>query len=222
MAFTFDKAFRDTMKQIVKPRKAKVTTYCIYKKENDYFWYIKITPYSYTKRRVAVYIKPWRYDELLFSISHPGEELHFTDKLRYNGFSAMDSFVLDCSYYLEDFSNQTEVNTADFELWCRQLFDTSIKKLDDFISVVEKEYGSLEEYHIANCKNNLLNAAFASVSLGRYDEAEKFLNEAKIQNLLFNRSYGSITHDLRDVLLDYCHAKQAGTDWTRNMVLGGQ
>lgn len=222
MAFTFDKAFRDTMKQIVSPRKAKVTNGCIYKKENDYFWYIAVKPYSKTKRRVSVCIKPWHYDELLFSISNPGEELHFTDKLRWNGFNAMTSFILDYSHYPENFSSQTEVNSNDFELWCRELFDTSIKKLDDFIAMVEKDYGGLEEYHIANRENDLLNAAFASVSLERYDEAEKFLNEAKIQNLLFNRSYGSVRHDLRDVLLDYCHAKQTGADWTRNMVLGGK
>lgn len=82
---------KEAFKLLAKPRKAKSTDGCVYKKEGPYFWTIANYSYGYTERRVVVGIKPWSYDELLCSITHPDEEVHFPDKLRWDGFIAEDA-----------------------------------------------------------------------------------------------------------------------------------
>ena len=101
------------------------------------------------------------------------------------------------------------------------IFDEATSILDRFCERIANEYGSLNEFHIKNAENDILLAAFASVSCGDYLVAEQLLVKAQQENCVFNRSYGSLSRDLRDVLLDYCNASQCGKKWTREMVIHG-
>lgn len=222
MGIAVDRMIRDHMKAISKMRKAKVSDRCIYKKDGPYFWCITIREYSSLRYMVSVKIKPWSYDEFLNSITHPGENIRFTDSLRWQGFSAMSMYEISKDYYPHPPKDSCgEVDDAALHDWCKVIFDEATSILDRFCERIANEYGSLNEFHIKNAENDILLAAFASVSCGDYLVAEQLLVKAQQENCVFNRSYGSLSRDLRDVLLDYCNASQCGKKWTREMVIHG-
>ena len=218
-----DELIQEYMKSIVKVRKAKCTYTCIYKKEPPYFWQIKIIPYIQGQYTILVDIKLWEYDEFLTSITHPDEPQHFTDKMRYQGFFAMKPYRIirrDIDAPIDPITNIAD--TDKLKIWCEDVFNDAIDRIDTFTAGVKKEYGGLNDYLISNTNNDPITAAFACLFVNDYEQAERLLNIAVKNGFIFDRSFGSVNRDLRDVLLDYCHAKQSGKEWTRNMVLGGQ
>ena len=211
------------MKPLAKHRKAKCAYTCIYKKEKLYFWQIKIIPYIKGQYTIIIGIKLWEYDEFLTSITHPDESQHFTDKMRYQGFFAMKPYTIirrDIDAPIDLLTNVAD--TDKLQIWCEDVYHDAIDRIDTFIAEVENEYGGLNSFLIANADSDPIMAAFANIFAKNYDQAEILLNIAVQKGHIFNRCFGSVNRDLRDVLLDYCHAKQFGKEWTRNMVLGGQ
>ena len=59
-----DDLIQKYMTPLAKSRKAKCTYTCIYKKENQYFWRVKIIPYIQGQYTILIDIKLWQYDEL--------------------------------------------------------------------------------------------------------------------------------------------------------------
>lgn len=214
---------RDYMKPLAKIRKAKSTYTCVYKKENPYFWRIVTIPYIQGKYTILVEIKLWQYDEFLTSITHPHEPPHFTDKLRHEGFFAMRPHTIirrDIDVPIDPITNVAD--TEKLKIWCEEVFNDAVDRIDTFVEEVEKEYDGLNNYLISNADNDPITAAFAYLFVNDYEQAEILLNIAVKNGFTFNRCFGSANRDLRDVLLDYCHTKQSGKEWKRNMVLGGQ
>lgn len=215
-------SIKEQMLLLAKNRKAKVCLDGVFKKEGQYFWCIYIKQYSSQRYAVTVELKPWKYDELLFSITHPGENLKFSDKLRWNGFSAMSMFIIKKTYYPWPAKNDAgEITTVMIADWCKNIFNESMCILDSFCEKIKEEYGELDNFHIAHAESNKLLAAFACIAQGDFQTAERFLLEAREDNLVFNRSFGSYSRDLRDVLLDYCEVSMAGKEWTKELVVNG-
>lgn len=213
---------RDFMKPFAKERKAKATYTCVYKKEDPYFWRIVTIPYIQGQYTVFVDIKLWQYDEFLTSITHPHSPPRFTDKLRHEGFFAMRPYSIcrrDIGVPIDSVTNIA--NTELLQEWCKDVFQDAIKRIDGFVQMVESEYAGLNDFIIKNADNDLILAAFACIYDGNYADAEVFLKKAKEKEIVFNRSFGSATRDLRDVLMDYCEVKRLGIEWTRDMVLSG-
>ena len=216
----FNKYLRDCFKLVSVTRKAKSTICGVYKKERDYFWSLYHTSGS-GGRNVAILIKPWKFDELLLNITHPGEDIRFTDIRRFDGFCAMSSYTVKEMFFEYPLlaGTEREIDYNKIPEWCESVFEQSLNVLDKFIDVVEADYGSLEKYHIAHAGTDLLNAAFSYVALEDYDNAEILLLKATEQGIGYNFVYGNSFRDLRDVLIDYCRAKKNGKTWTRDMVL---
>lgn len=216
-----EREIKEQMTICAKERKAKVSTDGIYKKEGQYFWFISIRQYSSLRYVVSVEIKPWKYDELLFSITHPGETIRFTDKLRCHGFSAMSFHTISKTYYpLPPKDDDGKFDLLAFSNWCNTIYRESIQSLDNFCKMIRTKYDDLDGFHIANVDSDILTAAFTYISSGELKNAERLLLIAQEKQEVFNRSFGSYSRDLRDVLLDYCRAKQEGIVWSRAMVLG--
>lgn len=217
-----DDLIQKYMTPLAKSRKAKCTYTCIYKKENQYFWRVKIIPYIQGQYTILIDIKLWQYDEFITSITHPNEPQHFTDKQRHQGFFAMKPYRI-CRRDIDVPINPV-TNTADMgqlELWCSEVFNDSIARIDSFIRSVESEYGGLNNFLIANATNDPLMAAFACAFAGEYRKAEEILLDAIKKQLRFERCFGSAQRDLSNVLLDYCKAQQTGENWTKDKVIAG-
>lgn len=212
---------RDCMKPLAKTRGAKSTYGYVYKKDNDYLWKIDLIPYLVYQFSVITTIKPWKYDELLYSIINPQTELHFTDKMRCESFAAMKPYQIsriDIDFPME--ANTYRTKTEELNQWCTDVFQNAISTIDDFIKMID-EQGGLNHYLIHNAEHNLLMAAFAYISCENFEQAEVCLKKAEEEKLLYNRCFGSMNRDLRDVLLDYCYTMQNGMEWTRENVLLG-
>ncbi len=210
------------MKVLVKSRKAKATYTCVYKREEPYFWFFTIKPRGRFKYVIDLYIKLTRYDEFVTSITHPNEVMRFTDKMRYEGFFSMRPFQI-CEYLIDGpFGAEEGASDSNcLTTWCENVYRDAIKQIDEFICESESKHSGLNQFLIDNGESNPLMAGFASLYKGDYSSSVKFLQSAKERSLTFGRSFGSIHHDLRDVLLDYCKAKKDGIKWTRDLVLAG-
>lgn len=218
---SLEREIKEQMTICAKERKAKVSTDGIYKKEGQYFWFISIRQYSSLKYVVSVGIKPWKYDELLFSITHPEDTIRFTDKLRWHGFAAMSFHTISKTYYpIPPKDDDGNVDLSVFSNWCNTIYNESIQSLDNFCKMIESEHIDLDGFYIANVDSDILTAAFAYISRSDFKNAERLLLIAQEEQKAFNRSYGSYSRDLRDVLLDYCRVKQEGIEWSKARVLG--
>lgn len=217
----FDNYLRDCFKPVAATRKAKSTVCGIYKKEGDYFWSLEHTGSGWCSRNVSIMIKPWKFDELLCKITHPGDNIRFTYVLRFDGVSSMSSYTIKelLFEYPLIAGTEREVDYDKLPEWCEKIFNQSITILDDFLDMVKAECETLEKYHIAHADKDLLRAAFSYISLEDYDNAEILLLKATEQGIEYNFVYGNSFRDLRDVLIDYCRAKKNGKTWTRDMVL---
>lgn len=216
-----EKMIKEGFGPYVKKRKAKNSYGCIYKKENDYFWSISYTTYSRKEIRVVVKIKLWHYDELLNSITNPDEIIHFPDKMRWNGFSAMDSIWITDFLVPDLWEDESKVvSESSVDEWCRMVFEKSILAIDDFIESVKTVHGNLNEFLISKAEDDPLMAAFAFIDKKEYETAKNYLQTAVQKNMIFRRSYGSFRHDLRDVLIDYCVCMLNNDTWNREKVIG--
>ena len=221
MLESLDREIKLHMTPLAKSRKAKATNRGIYKKDGVLFWGVSIRQYSSLRCCVMVKIKPWHYDELLLSITHPEDTIHFTDKLRWDGFSAMSMYCIEKRFYpYPEKDKNGNIDQSLLSAWCQEIYENAMEILDSFCAKLDSEYGDLDGFHIANSDEDLLTAAFAYISRREYQNAERLLIEAQERNLVFNRSYGSYTRDIRDVLLDYCKAQRLGQKWTSRMVVG--
>ena len=215
---------RDEFKPIAKLVKAKSTYIDIYQKQGDYFWYVDYHDDGPSSKAIRFenYIKLWSYDELLFSIVRPGEEIRFTDMLRLEGFHAMWSYKISEKKY-EMPCVLKELYALDPEVlsgWCSAVFDECYQVIRRFIAEVEEKYGDLNGFHIHNYERNRINAAFAHIARGEYEQALRLLKKAYNRGEYTNRCFGDCSNDLRDVLINYCGAQIACVPWTRRMVEG--
>ena len=217
-----DDLIQEYMKPLAKERKAKCTYTCIYKKEGAYFWRIKIIPYIKGQYTIFVNIKLWQYDEFLTSITHPDNPQRFTDKRRHQGFFAMVPYQIcrrDIDAPIDPVTNVADVNQL--KNWCEDVYQDAISRIDSFVRLVENDYQGLNNFLIANAVNDPLMAAFALIYNAEYSKATEMLEKSQEKQLKFERSFGTVSRDLRDVLLDFCNVRLDGREWTRDMVLGG-
>lgn len=222
-------------KEIAKKHKIKASYGGFYAKCGDYFWTIKNTPYSYNSRQVLSGIKPWSWDETLDAIVHPNDRVRFTDLSRWAGGTAMRQYYFPREVYtFETEWNNGKAYVEDAELGrvIRDIFVQQKNKLDEFICMVETQYGDFDEYCIANAEYTpslyygQLYAGFAAIRKRRFEQAIEFLIQAKNEANgydrfnTFNFSYGRIDHDLRDVLIEFCKTMLEGSEWTVEKIVG--
>lgn len=218
---SIDRLIKKAFEPYAKSRKAKSTVGCVYKKEGDYYWVILMKPHSKYQCTIITGIKPWRYDELLNSIIDPDEKMHFTDLMRWNSYVAMDMYYINKRYYeYPDGSDEDNIPIESLEQWCGMIFSQEIEEIDKFVSEIEAKYDNMSEFYIANASIDILSAAFAYIDEQKYENAMRLLIKAREEGREYQRYYGSIDRDLREILYDYCKVKLEGGKWDKQSVLG--
>ena len=209
---------KDSMKVLAKDIRAKVTTSCVYKKDNEYFWYIQDTPHLNNTRMVTIGIKPWHYDELVLSIAYPEETIHITDKLRWDGAYMAPCFIISQKAYELPIDTSGRIDFGKIPEMCKMILDDSMGCISEFWKNIENAYGDINEFHIQRASTDPLGAGLAHIDRKEYLQAIEQFRVAKKRRLAFHWCFGSTKRDLRDVLLDYCIVSQSGQKWTKEMV----
>ena len=90
-------------------------------------------------------VKYHRYDELQQNIIDPGNTIRFTDKIRANsGAKCHVAFPRFVQYFNYDGTEKM------LPKLCEDVLDFLEKYYTDFLTMVEKEYGDLGNFYIAN------------------------------------------------------------------------
>lgn len=168
-----EKAFYQAMKIETKSRKIKLSAeQDIYKKVDPYFFnvFYFIVHHKCTEGKAVfsfdVTVKYHRFDELQYGIIHPGEDFHFTDKIRANSgalcYAAFPRF---------DETFDFDGNEESLPRLAAIVLDYLERYIRDFLTMVEKEYGDLNGYYIAKKDGNPRLAGLACLDRGDYEGA---------------------------------------------------
>lgn len=170
-----NKAFYQAMRVETKNRKIKLSAeHDIYKKVDPYFFdaHYFIWGYNNTDCKVRfsfdISVKYHRFDELQYSIIHPGDDFHFTDKIRANS-GALCHAAFPRIEERFDFDG----NEESLPELAAAVLNYLAQYIRSFLVMVEKEYGDLDEYYIANVEKNPRLAGLACLDKGDYESAVK-------------------------------------------------
>ena len=236
-----DKIQYQAMKIAAKARKIKLSAeQDLYKKVDPYFFnaFYFIEYHTIRDGKVDVTlditVKYHRFDELQYGIIHPDSPLRFTDKIRANS-GALCHAAFPRLHQAFDFDEEN------IPQLCEDILDFLEKYCRDFLEMVEKEYGDLDNYYIARKEINPRLAGLACLDKGDYEgAAECFshpamdgatsiwsvtiytdeqrhraeVNGKNIFNDTFNRSR-------QEQFYDYAIALQNGLDWTNDRAMYG-
>ncbi len=169
----FNKAFYQALKAETKKRKIKLSAeHDIYKKADPFFFcaYYYILYHKRTDNSIAfsfdVTVKYNRFDELQWGIIHPGEDMHFTDKIRANSGAL-------CRAEFPRFEEAFDFNGNEESLpdLAARVLDYLDQYIRGFLQMVEREYGDLNDYYIANRETMPRLAGLACLDRGDYEGA---------------------------------------------------
>ena len=232
----------ETMKVIAKQRKFKASPeHDLYKKSEPYFYHAFYNfdfahPYQKETGEVGIIlditVKYCRFDELRWSIISPGNDLKFTDKVRANSIAACNASFPRKSIIFKYDGSQDGLCQL-----CNDILDWLEKFYEDFWGVIDRDYGTLEEYYIANKEDNPLLAGLVYIERGEFQNAEKCF---RMPNMSCKNSCTSITPVTEEQiarvrasceqpylrsdyerLLDYTIAMQHGVKWTEETAAYG-
>ena len=169
----FDAAFYQAMKTETKKRKIKLSAeHDIYKKIDPYFFNVFYASRHYkdTDGKVVfmfdVSVKYHRFDELQYGILCPGEDFHFTDKIRANSGAL-------CRAAFPRFEEAFDCDGSEESLpgLAAAVLDFLEQYIRDFLRMVRRDYGDLNEYYIANREAMPRLAGLACLDKGDYEGA---------------------------------------------------
>ena len=169
----FDEAFYQAMKAETKKRKLKLSAeHIIYKKIDPYFFSVHYRgSHNRDTEGNAVFmfevsVKYHRFDELQYGILCPGNDFHFTDSLRANSGALCHAAL---PRFEEAFAfDGNEESLPDLAV---RVLDYLERYIRDFLQVVERDHGDLNEYYIANREAMPRLAGLAYLDKGDYEGA---------------------------------------------------
>lgn len=239
------KALYQAMKAAAKARKIKLSAqYDLYKKEDPYFYNVFWWPDEMASGRIGmcldISVKYHRFDEMQYSILRPGETPHFTDKLRANsGMLCRAAFPRMTRHF--DFDG-TEAAMLGL---CEDLLDFLRDYYAGFLDMMEREYGDLDGYYIANRETMPRLAGLAYLDRGDPEGAAACLSQPNMDGgnstwrvpvetqeqreralasgvYLYECPEYTVVHRHRkDQFLDYAAAVRAGLEWTNDRAMFG-
>lgn len=235
-----NKCLYQAMKAAAKKRKIKLSAeHDLYKKVDPYFFNVFYNIKKITDGKVDlildISIKYHRFDELQYSIIRPDQPLRFTDKIRANS-GALCRAAFPRRVQRFDYDG-TEAAVPGL---CEDILDYLEQFYRDFLAMVEKEYGDLGNYYIANRETMPRLAGLACLDNGDCQSAAAcFLhpNMDEKHNSWFvpicteeqrrrARANGSssdkyISRNRNDQFADYAVALQNGLEWTSDRAMYG-
>ena len=240
-----DKLFYQAMKVETKKRKLKLSAERdIYKKEGPYFFCVFHHIQKMTEGKIGITldisVKCHRYDELQYNIINPGDPIRFTDKIRANsGAKCHVAFPRFVQYFNYDGTEEM------LPKLCEDLLDFLEKYYTDFLTMVEKEYGDLGNYYVANKDVNPRLAGLACLDKGDFQgavecfshpdmdgqrqvwsveiETDEQRRRAEASGMkILRTSYGEgIFRNRKDQFIDYAIALQNGLEWNAERAMYG-
>lgn len=240
-----DKLFYQAMKVETKKRKIKLSAEGdLYKKVDPYFFNVFHCIEKMDKGKINIIldisVKYHRYDELQYNILNPCNPVHFTDKIRANSGALCRA----------DFPRQVQCFDYDgteemLPKLCEDILDFLEKYYTDFLAMVKKEYGDLENYYIANKDINPRLAGLACIDKGDFQGAIECFSHPNMDGMnhmwsvdintdeqrcraqengtkIFRTSYGESIHRSRkEQFRDYAIALKNGLEWTNDRAMYG-
>ncbi|MBQ5562082.1 MAG: hypothetical protein IIT39_01670 [Clostridia bacterium] len=221
------------MKAAAKKRKIKLSAEDdLYKRIDPYFYdtfyscdYDECKKSGIAAVNLTIEVKYCRFDELRWHIISPDSDLKFTDKIRANSLAKCKA-NFPC-VTVEFMCDETEQGVDQL---CEDILNWLQKYYNDFFDLVQKQYGRLEDYYIANKESFPLLAGLVYIEEEMYAEAEKcFLLPNMIghndftcvepQNEEQRKRVAASCKDFRyrsdyEKLLDYTIAMQNNLEWT--------
>lgn len=240
-----DKIIYKAMKDAAKGRKIKLSAgRDLYKRAEPYFfstfYYIGQAENGKIGVTFTPSVKYCRYDELQYSITNPGSQVRFTDKLRANSGIKCDADLPRIRHSF-DYSGSDE---AAMEL-CGEVLDYLREFYDDFLVKAEREFGGLLGYFIANRDSCPRLAGLALMDGGDLREAAECFaspmmdGENQILSVeihteeerrramgsgvrIYSTSFGESVHRSRkEQFADYAVALRNGLEWNRARAMFG-
>ena len=232
----------EAMKIAAKKRKIKASPqHDLYKKDEPYFYcafYDFDFFHSYEKETglatiiLDIAVKYCCFDELRWSIIQPGNDLKFTDKVRANSIAACKA-----SFPRKKVCFKYDGSENGLSQLCGDILDYLENFYRDFFESIDRDYGTLEEYYIANKEENPLLAGLVYIERGQFQNAEKCF---RLPNMSCKNSCTSIRPVTKEQLarvsvsceqpyrrsdyerlLDYTIAMQHGVKWTEETAAYG-
>jgi len=198
----------------------------------SYFWKDEAPVEGKVALWLDISVKYCRFDELQFSITDPGKDFQFTDKVRAN------SQVM-CRGTLPRLSQAFPWDGSEETLpeLCGAVIDWITAYQLEFIQRAEREYGGLDEFYLAHEEAFPLMAGLTYVERGAYADAERCFHSPQMdyENLKFSVHpeteeqkgrlvrYGyngkaSVWYrDIKTVLADYAAARERGLEWNEDL-----
>ena len=226
----------ETMKVIAKQRKMKASPqHDLYKKDGLYFYHAFYAfdffhPYEEETGLATIIldisVKYCRFDELRWGILQPENDLKFTDRVRANSIAACKA-----SFPRKKACFQYDGSENGLSQLCEDILDYLVNFYRDFWSVINRDYGTLEEYYIANIEENPLLAGLVYIERGQFQDAEKCfrlpnmscknsstpispVTEEQLARVSVSCKHPNFRSDY-ERLLDYTIAMQHGVKWTK-------
>ena len=168
----------EAMKAVAKQRKIKASPqHDLYKKDEPYFYCVfyafdSFRPYEKETESASIIldiaVKYCRFDELRWGIIQPGNDLKFTDKARANSIAACN-----VAFPRKKVRFKYDGSENGLSQLCEDILDYLEKFYRDFFESIDRVYGTLEEYYIANKEENPLLAGLVYIERGQFQNAEK-------------------------------------------------
>lgn len=226
----------EAMKAVAKQRKIKASPqHDLYKKDEPYFYCVfyafdSFRPYEKETESASIIldiaVKYCRFDELRWGIIQPGNDLKFTDKARANSIAACNAVFPRKKVRFKYDGSENGLSQL-----CEDILDYLEKFYRDFFESIDRDYGTLEEYYIANKEENPLLAGLVYIERGQFQNAEKCFRLPNMSCKNSTTSISPVTEEQRarisascerpssrsdyERLLDYTIAMQYGIKWTK-------
>ena len=200
----WDDKFYKALKVATKARKIKLSAqHDIYKRADPYFfsafYMLNKVEEGKAEMTLDISVKYLRFDELQYGIIRPEDDLNFTDKIRANSGAC-------CYAKFPRMNKEFECDGSEesIPVLCEDLLDFLKGYVSDFLKMVEREYGDLDGYYIANKDDDPLLAGLAYLDRGDCEGAIECFSSEKMSG---EHNLWSV-----EILTDeqYARAKQSG------------
>lgn len=226
----------EAMKVAAKKRKIKASPeHDLYKRVEPYFFSVFYAfDFDFSENRqepketdviLDIAVKYCRFDELRWAIISPNSDLKFTDKIRANSVA-----MCRASFPRKTVAFKFDGSEDGLYQLCEDILDWLEGFYKMFFESVDRNYGSLEEYYLANKEEYPLLAGLVYIERGQYQEAEECF---RLPNMSGKNSSTSISPSTEEQiarvnasceqpyrrsdyerLLDYMIAMQYDVKWT--------
>lgn len=212
------------LKILGKPHRIKASkcSLGIYQRQGDTLWAACILPKGSpggpeVQLAVRLSIKPLAFDAVDRALlCDPGKKL--TDAVNANRHWAFYDICEKTYVYSREQIVRGELTAAEI---ARQLLENALESLRQFREMVERKYGDLFRFFIAQKQELPMLAGMSFLHLGQYKQARECFEAAGATKKYWRLSIGRYGRYYHLVAIDYCRVMEANREWKPEYVRGG-